>query len=85
MVDNMNWKFRIVKSNDGVDDKFSIEECLLCEDNTLQSHTIEFSPKCNSIEELRNTFNEMVECFEKQIFGEIKSNVDNKGCCYCEG
>jgi|TARA_Y100000296_G_C4970510_1_gene155656 hypothetical protein len=76
MVDNMNWKFRIVKSNDGVDDKFSIEECLLCEDNTLQSHTIEFSPKCNSIEELRNTFNEMLECeeYSSQKYGGWKRN-----------
>ena len=48
------WKYRIVKSDDGDNSQFSVEECLLDSDGIIQSHTIELSPKCETIDELKN-------------------------------
>ena len=76
------WKYRIVKSDDGDDSKYSVEECLLDCDGVIQSHTIELSPKCETIDELKNVLSEMLDCLDKGILGEIKSTI--KGCC-CGG
>ena len=76
------WKYRIVKSEDGDNSQFSVEECLLDSDGIIQSHTIELSPKCETIDELKNVLSEMLDCLDKGILGEIKSTI--KGCC-CDG
>tara|TARA_Y100001973_G_C5208210_1_gene343265 strand:+ start:4715 stop:4957 length:243 start_codon:yes stop_codon:yes gene_type:complete len=76
------WKYRIVKSSDGDTSQFSVEECLLDEDGIIQSHTIELTPKFETIDDLKNQLNEMLECLDKGIIGEIKSTI--KGCC-CDG
>jgi len=76
------WKYRIVKSEEGDNHQYSVEEVLLDSDGVIQSHTIELSPKCETIDDLKNTLNEMLDCLDKGILGEIKSTI--KGCC-CDG
>ena len=78
----MEWKYKIIKSNEGEDEFYSVEECLLDSDGIIQSHTIELSPKCETIDELKNVLSEMLDCLDKGILGEIKSTI--KGCC-CGG
>jgi hypothetical protein len=58
---------------------YCIEECLLDEDGVMGSHTIEYSPKCKSVEELRGTLEEMKQSFDKPILGSFPSV--SKGCC----
>ena len=75
------WKYRIVKSEEGDNSQYSVEECLLDGDGIIQSHTIELSPKCETIDELKNVLGEMLECLDKGILGEIKSTIKGSGCC----
>ena len=46
----MEWEYKIIKSYDGEDEFYSVEECLLDSDGIIQSHTIELSPKCETID-----------------------------------
>ena len=76
----MEWEYRIIKSYDGDDEYFSVEECLLDSDGIIQSHTIELSPKCETIDELKDTIRKIVDGLDKGILGEIKSTIKD-GCC----
>ena len=48
-------EYRIIKHSEGDEAFYCIEECMLDEDGVMATHTIEYSPKCNSIEELINS------------------------------
>ena len=65
----MNYEYRIIKYEEGDEVFYCIEECLLDEDGVMGSHTIEYSPKCKSVEELKDTLEEMKESFKKPILG----------------
>ena len=55
------------------------EECLLDEDDVMGSHTIEYSPKCKSVDELKDNLEEMKQSLTKPILGSFPSV--SKGCC----
>jgi len=74
------WKYRIVKSSEGDVEMYSVEECLLDCDEIIQSHTIELSPKCETIDELKNVLSDMLDCLDKGILGEIQSTIKGCGC-----
>jgi len=78
----MNYEYRIIKHSEGDEEFYCIEECMLDEDGVLQSHTIEYSPKCNSVEELKSNWEEMKQSLTKPILGSFPSV--SKGCCYNE-
>ena len=42
----------------------------------LQTHTIEYSPKCSSIEELKSNLEEMGKSFDKPILGGFSSVIN---------
>ena len=69
-----------VKSYDSDTDthSYSIEECLLDSDGVLQSHTIENTPKFESIDELKTELNKMIDSIDKQVIGEIPSNIQQR-------
>ena len=52
----MSYEYRIIKYEEGDEVFYCIEECLLDEDGVMGSHTIEYSPKCKSVEELKKMF-----------------------------
>ena len=76
----MNYEYRIIKYEEGDEVSYCIEECLLDEDGVMGSHTIEYSPKCKSVEELKDTLEEMKQSFTKPILGSFPS-VKKEGCC----
>ena len=75
----MNYEYRIIKYEEGDEVFYCIEECLLDEDGVMGSHTIEYSPKCKSVDEIKDTLEEMKESFNKPILGSFPSV--SKGCC----
>ena len=75
----MNYEYRIIKYEEGDEEFYCIEECMLDEDGVLQSHTIEYSPKCNSVEELKSNLEEMKQSFDKPILGSFPL-VKREGC-----
>jgi len=77
---NMNYEYRIIKHSEGEEEFYCIEECMLDEDGVLQSHTIEYSPKCKSVEELKDTLEEMKQSLTKPILGSFQS-VKREGFC----
>ena len=79
----MEWEYRIIKSCEGEDEFYSVEECLLDSDGIIQSHTIELSPKCETIDELKDTIKKIVDGLDKGILGEIKSTIKDGCCCGC--
>ena len=76
----MNYEYRIIKYEEGDEVFYCIEECLLDEDGVMGSHTIEYSPKCKSVDELKDTLEEMKQSFDKPILGSFPS-VKKEGCC----
>ena len=76
--DGSYWEYRILKSynRDTDESSYSIEECLMDKDGVLQCHTIENTPKFESINELKSEMDEMIECVDKQVLGEIPSNIN---------
>ena len=74
----MNYEYRIIKYEEGDEVFYCIEECLLDEDGVMGSHTIEYSPKCKSVEELKDTLEEMKQSLTKPILGSFPSI--SKGC-----
>ena len=76
----MNYEYRIIKYEEGDEVFYCIEECLLDEDGVMGSHTIEYSPKCKSVEELKDTLEEMKQSLTKPILGSFPS-VKEGGCC----
>ena len=78
----MNYEYRIIKYEEGDEVFYCIEECLLDEDGVMGSHTIEYSPKCKSVEELKDNLEEMSQSFDKPILGGFQSV--KRDCCYDE-
>ena len=76
----MEWEYKIIKSYDGEDEFYSVEECLLDSDGIVQSHTIELTPKCQSIDELKDTLQNIIGCLDNGVLGEIKCTI-KEGCC----
>ena len=73
---NMNYEYRIIKHSEGEEEFYCIEECMLDEDGVLQSHTIEYSPKCKSVEEIKDTLEEMKQSLSKPILGSFPDRTD---------
>ena len=76
----MNYEYRIIKYEEGDEVFYCIEECLLDGDGVMGSHTIEYSPKCKSVEELKDNLEEMKQSFDKPILGSFPS-ISKEGCC----
>ena len=77
----MEWEYRIIKSCEGEDEFYSVEECLLDSDGIIQSHTIELTPMCKSVGELKDTLQNIVECLDKGIFGGFPPIKKECSCC----
>ena len=75
----MENEYRIIKHNEGDEVFYCIEECMLDEDGVMVTHTIEYSPKCNSVEELKSNLEEMKQSLTKPILGSFPSV--SKVCC----
>ena len=43
-------EYRIIKHSEGDEVFYCIEECMMDEDGVMATHTIDYYPKCNSIE-----------------------------------
>ncbi len=76
----MNYEYRIIKYEEGDEVYFCIEECGIDEDGVLLNHTIEYTPKCTSITEIKDTLEEMKQSLTKPILGSFPS-VSKEGCC----
>ena len=76
----MNYEYRIIKYEEGDEVFYCIEECMLDEDGVMVTHTIEYSPKCSSVEELKDNLEEMKQSLSKPILGSFPS-VKEEGCC----
>tara|TARA_Y100000310_G_C20653816_1_gene800912 strand:- start:851 stop:1099 length:249 start_codon:yes stop_codon:yes gene_type:complete len=75
MTDEYKWEFRIIKSNesyDSIDEKLSIQECLLDEHGVLVSHTIDYIVGGNDVNEMESVLSEMKQAFQKPILSEIR-------------
>ena len=69
-------EYRIIKHSEGDEEFFCIEECMLDTDGVLQTHTIEYSPKCKSVEELKDNLEEMKLSLTKPILGSFPDRID---------
>ena len=65
----MNYEYRIIKYEEGDEIFYCVEEVGVDEDGVMLNHTIEYSPKCKSVEELKDNLEEMKESFDKPILG----------------
>ena len=76
--DGSYWEYRILKSynRDTDESSYSVEECLMDKDGVLQCHTIENTPPFESIKELKVGMNQMIDCVDKQVLGEIPSSIN---------
>ena len=72
-------EYRIIKHSEGDEVFYCIEECMLDEDGVMATHTIEYSPKCNSIEELKDNLEMMKKSLDKPVLGSFPSIKG--GCC----
>ena len=72
----MNYEYRIIKYEEGDEVFYCIEECLLDEDGVMGSHTIEYSSKCKSVEELKDNLEEMKQSLTKPILGSFPDKTD---------
>ena len=73
----MNVEYRIIKSiNEQGDDEYSIQEVYLDEDNCLCGHSIDLDVRGKSVDDLKQQMKEMTSSFDKQMFGEIQSRVE---------
>ena len=75
----MNYEYRIIKYEDCDEVVYCIEEVMLDGDGVMGSHTIEYSPKCKSVEELKDNLEEMKKAFNKPILGSFPAVKE--GCC----
>ena len=74
---SMNIEYRIIKStNEQGDEEYSIQEVYLDEDDCLCGHSIDLDVRGKSVDEVKKQMNEMMTSFDKQMFGEIKSRVE---------
>ena len=76
----MKYEYRIIKHSEGDEEFFCIEEVMLDDDGVMVTHTIEYSPKCESVEELKSNLEEMGKSFDKPILGGFPSV--KRDCCY---
>ena len=72
----MNYEYRIIKYEEGDEVFYCIEEVMLDEDGVMGSHTIEYSPKCKSVDELKDTLEEMKQSLTKPILGSFPDRND---------
>ena len=72
----MKYEYRIIKHSEGDDEFFCIEEVMLDDDGVMVTHTIEYSPKCESVEELKSNLEEMSKSFDKPILGSFPDRID---------
>ena len=72
-------EYRIIKHSEGDEVFYCIEECGIDEDGVLLNHTIEYTPKCTSITEIKDTLEEMKQSLTKPILGSFPSIKG--GCC----
>ena len=72
----MNYEYRIIKYEEGDEVFYCIEECMLDTDGVMLTHTIEYSPKCESVEELKDTLEEMKQSLTKPILGSFPDRID---------
>ena len=79
MEDEYKDEYRIIKHSEGDEVFYCIEECMLDDDGVMVTHTIEYSPKCNSIEELKDNLEMMKKSFDKSILGSFPSIKGD--CC----
>jgi hypothetical protein len=78
---DMEYEYRIIKHTESDEVFYCIEECMIDEDGVIQTHTIEYSPKCKSVEELKSNLEEMGKSFDKPILGSFPSVIKGD-CCY---
>ena len=71
----MEYEYRIIKHNEDGEVFYCIEECMLDEDGVMITHTLEYSPKCKSVEELKSNLKEMGKSFDKPILGSHPSVI----------
>ncbi len=76
----MEYEYRIIKHSEGDEEFFCIEEVMLDDDGVMVTHTIEYSPKCESVEKLKSNLEEMSKSFDKPILGSFPS-VKEDCCC----
>ena len=72
----MNYEYRIIKYEEGDEVSYCVEECMIDEDGVMITHTIEYSPKCKSVEELKSNLEEMSKSFDKPILGSFPDRID---------
>ena len=77
---DMNWEYRIIKYEEGDEVFYCVEEVGVDEDGVMLNHTIEYSPKCKSVEELKSNLEEMGKSFDKPILGSFPS-ISKEGYC----
>ena len=53
---------------------------MIDEDGVMGSHTIEYSPKCKSVDEIKDTLEEMKQSLTKPILGSFPS-ISKEGYC----
>ena len=73
---DMEYEYRIIKHSEGDEEFFCIEEVMLDEDGVMVTHTIEYSPKCKSVEEIKDTLEEMKQSLDKPILGSFPDKTD---------
>ena len=69
----MEYEYRIIKHTEDNKVFYCIEEVMLDSDGVMVTHTIEYSPKCESVEELKSNLEKMNESFDKPILGSFPS------------
>ena len=77
---SMNYEYRVIKHSESDEVFYCVEEVGVDEDGVMLNHTIEYSPKCKSITEIKDTLEEMKQSLTKPILGSFPS-VKKEGCC----
>ena len=72
----MNYEYRIIKYEEGDDVFYCIEKCMIDVDGVMITHTIEYSPKCKSVDEIKDTLEEMKQSLTKPILGSFPDRTD---------
>ena len=72
----MNWEYTIIKYEEGDEIFYCIEEVGVDEDGVMLNHTIEYTPKCTSITEIKDTLEEMKQSLTKPILGGFPDRTD---------
>jgi len=76
----MNYEYRIIKYEEGDEVFYCVEEVGVDNDGVMLNHTIEYSPKCKSVTEIKDTLEEMKQSLTKPMLGSFPS-VSKGGCC----